>query len=253
MVRMAICVLTAFTFLGSVAWHVPLTPQSLAGQVRHTSCRKGRSTLSLSQSQYHVLGHHQLSQGPLHSLSHLHEQQVLRPLARHRRLELQHVRHAPLVEFEEWRARVAPAKRRTPPQSAGRAASAYRIVTCGVSGGRSLMRSLRGARRFPSTRWYPVPGLRVRRWDMEVCPSFKGHFLSPRAKPWRYDSQRLHRCTATMWHPIPQLSRSCVAPHGFGVPGWACGHARQPSHLSLLARGGTRLLCSRVWKTAASS
>ena len=48
MVRMAICVLTAFTFLGSVAWHVPLTPQSLAGQVRHTSCRKGRSTRSLT-------------------------------------------------------------------------------------------------------------------------------------------------------------------------------------------------------------
>jgi hypothetical protein len=33
-----------------------------------------------------------------------------------------------------------------------------RIVPVGISGGRSLTRLLRDARRFPSTRWYPVPG-----------------------------------------------------------------------------------------------
>jgi hypothetical protein len=32
-----------------------------------------------------------------------------------------------------------------------------RIVTCGISGGRTLTRPLRDARRFPSTRSYPVP------------------------------------------------------------------------------------------------
>ena len=26
-----------------------------------------------------------------------------------------------------------------------------------------------------------------------ICPSFKGHFLSPRAKPQSFDSQLLHR------------------------------------------------------------
>ena len=32
-----------------------------------------------------------------------------------------------------------------------------RIVTCGISGGRTLTRPLRDARRFHSTRSYPVP------------------------------------------------------------------------------------------------
>jgi hypothetical protein len=33
-----------------------------------------------------------------------------------------------------------------------------RIVTLGISGARSLTGPLRDDRRFPSTRWYPVPG-----------------------------------------------------------------------------------------------
>jgi hypothetical protein len=35
-----------------------------------------------------------------------------------------------------------------------------RIVTFGISGGRSLTGPFRDARRFPSTRWYPVPEAR---------------------------------------------------------------------------------------------
>jgi hypothetical protein len=41
-----------------------------------------------------------------------------------------------------------------------------RIMTEGISGGRSLTGPLRDARRFPSARWCPVPGLRVRRWGL---------------------------------------------------------------------------------------
>jgi hypothetical protein len=41
-----------------------------------------------------------------------------------------------------------------------------RIVTAGVSGGRSLTGQFHDARRFPSTRWYPVPVAPVRRWGL---------------------------------------------------------------------------------------
>jgi hypothetical protein len=44
---------------------------------------------------------------------------------------------------------------------------------------------LRDARRFPSTRWYPVPGATRTTLGFGICPSFKGHFLSRRAKPFR--------------------------------------------------------------------
>ena len=60
-----------------------------------------------------------------------------------------------------------------------------RIVTAtvAVSGGGSLTRPLRDARRFPTTRWYPlygVPsyrGLHVRRWGLGFVHRFKDHFL----------------------------------------------------------------------------
>ena len=64
-----------------------------------------------------------------------------------------------------------------------------RIVTLGVSGGRSLTRPLRDARRFPATRWYPVLGATRTTLGFGICSSFKGHFLSRRAKPLNYDSQ----------------------------------------------------------------
>jgi hypothetical protein len=51
------------------------------------------------------------------------------------------------------------------------------------SGGRSLTGPLRDARRFPSARWYPVPGATRTPLGFGICPSFKDHFLSPRAKP----------------------------------------------------------------------
>ena len=59
----------------------------------------------------------------------------------------------------------------------------WRIVALGVSAGGSLTRPLRDTRRFPSTRWYSVPGATRTTLGFEICPSFKGHFLSRRAKP----------------------------------------------------------------------
>ena len=58
-----------------------------------------------------------------------------------------------------------------------------RIVTLGISGGRSLTGPLRDARRFPSTRWYPVPGATRTTLGFGICPSFKDHSLSRRAQP----------------------------------------------------------------------
>jgi hypothetical protein len=58
-----------------------------------------------------------------------------------------------------------------------------RIVACGISGGRSLTRPLRDARRFPSTQWYPVPGATRTTLGFGICPSFKDRSLSRRAKP----------------------------------------------------------------------
>jgi hypothetical protein len=56
-----------------------------------------------------------------------------------------------------------------------------RIVTLGISGGGSLTRLFRDARRFPSTRWYPVPRATRTTLGFEICPSFKDHSLSRRA------------------------------------------------------------------------
>jgi hypothetical protein len=94
------------------------------------------------------------------------------------------------------------------PASAGLGSAAamkkLRIVTLGVSGGRSLTRPLRDARRFPSTFWYPVLGATRTTLGFGICPSFKGHFLSRRAKP--HDSQLLRRCT-----PVPVITGSTTA------------------------------------------
>jgi hypothetical protein len=101
-----------------------------------------------------------------------------------------------------WRARrTSRCPRRTPAPGSRRTAAQrrnrLRIVTVGVSGvGDELTRPFRDARRFPSTRGYPVPGATRATSGFEICPSFKGHSLSPRAKRCRYDSQLIHRCTA---------------------------------------------------------
>ena len=47
----------------------------------------------------------------------------------------------------------------------------------------SLTRPLRDAHRFPSTRWYPVPGATRTTLGFGIRPSFKDPFLSRRAKP----------------------------------------------------------------------
>jgi hypothetical protein len=56
-----------------------------------------------------------------------------------------------------------------------------RIVTLGISRGRSLTRPLSDARRFRSTRWYLVPEATRTTLGFGICSSF--HFLSRRAKP----------------------------------------------------------------------
>jgi hypothetical protein len=76
------------------------------------------------------------------------------------------------------------------------ATNKLRIVTVGISGGVSLTRLFRDARRFPSTRWYPVPRATRTTRVFGICPWFKGHFLSRRAKPWRYDLHLLRRWVA---------------------------------------------------------
>jgi hypothetical protein len=45
--------------------------------------------------------------------------------------------------------------------------------------GDRLTRPFRDARRFTSTRWYPVPGATRTTLGFGICPSFKGHSLSP--------------------------------------------------------------------------
>jgi hypothetical protein len=65
-----------------------------------------------------------------------------------------------------------------------------RIATLGISGGRSLTGPFRDARRFPSTRWYPVPVATRTPSGLGICPSFKDHSLSRRANPnFSHDSQ----------------------------------------------------------------
>jgi hypothetical protein len=59
-----------------------------------------------------------------------------------------------------------------------------RIVPGGISGERSLTGPLSDARRFPSTRRYPVPSSTRTTLGFGSCPSFKDHSLSRRAKPW---------------------------------------------------------------------
>jgi hypothetical protein len=49
--------------------------------------------------------------------------------------------------------------------------------------GRSLKRPFRDVRRFPSTRWNPVPEATRATLGFGIRPSFKGQFLSRRAKP----------------------------------------------------------------------
>jgi hypothetical protein len=66
----------------------------------------------------------------------------------------------------------------------GDAKVANRTVGISDFGGRPLFtRPFRDARRFPSTRWYPVPRDTHTTLGFGTCPSFKGHSLSPRAEP----------------------------------------------------------------------
>jgi hypothetical protein len=51
-----------------------------------------------------------------------------------------------------------------------------RIVTSGISGGGSLTRPFRDARRFPLTRFSPYSHAHVGRERFGICPSFQGPF-----------------------------------------------------------------------------
>ena len=70
----------------------------------------------------------------------------------------------------------------------GTAMQKLRIVTVGISDGRSLTRPFRDARSFLSPRLWPVLTWTRTPRKFGVCPSFKDHFLPPRAKPPRCDS-----------------------------------------------------------------
>jgi hypothetical protein len=85
-----------------------------------------------------------------------------------------------------------------------------RIVTCAISGGRSLTRPSRHARRFPSAGI--VARAHMYMYAASVWDLSKDHFLSPRPKPSN-DSQLYHRCAPlrrairTVTHPqLPRLS-----------------------------------------------
>jgi hypothetical protein len=109
-----------------------------------------------------------------------------------------------------------------------------RIVTCGISGGEVAHRAvLRDTRRFPSTRWYPVPGATRTTLGFGICPSFKGHFLSRRAKPSSYDSPLFHRCTA----PVPRERER-------EVPRWGNGEQRSAGGATYDLPSATRILTS---------
>jgi hypothetical protein len=71
-------------------------------------------------------------------------------------------------------------------------------VTVGISGGRSLTRPLRDARRFPSTRWCPVSRATRTTRKLEICPSFKGFFCRPVPNPKLRFAVR-HRCNPSAY------------------------------------------------------
>jgi hypothetical protein len=69
-------------------------------------------------------------------------------------------------------------------------------LTCGISGRRLLTRPFRDARRFPSPGLYPVLTCTRTPRKVGICPSFKGHFLSPRVPIPDVTIRNLfHRCT----------------------------------------------------------
>ena len=67
-----------------------------------------------------------------------------------------------------------------------------RISTVGISGGRSLTWPLRDARRFPSTRWYPVLTCTRTPRQFGICRSVNDQ--TSVTKPYHYDAQLSHQC-----------------------------------------------------------
>jgi hypothetical protein len=65
------------------------------------------------------------------------------------------------------------------PGAGAPATQQLRIVTVGVSGGKSLTGPLRDARRFLSTRWYSVQETTRTALGFGICPSFKAHSVAP--------------------------------------------------------------------------
>jgi hypothetical protein len=114
----------------------------------------------------------------------------------------------------------------------------------GVSGGRSHTRPFRDARRFPSTRLYPVLTCAQTTREFGIRPSFKEHFLSPRAKLGRFANfSSLQRTSPLHHHHLPPGNPSrhdsplCPAsPSRGGLPGLA-GVTTRPA--GYLQRWGT--------------
>jgi hypothetical protein len=81
----------------------------------------------------------------------------------------------------------------------------------------------RDARRFPSTRWYPVPKLRVRRWGFGFVHRSRTIFCRPVPNPNRYDSQLfLSLCTVAAGTLTPGEWRRGRERTTTGEPG-TCG------------------------------
>ena len=102
-----------------------------------------------------------------------------------------------------------------------RDANKSRSVTLGVSGGGSLTRLFRDARRFPSTGLYPVPRAACTARNAWALSIVKGPFSVRRARPYRCDSQL-----------VASLAGAVAEQHG---PAGERGAVRQQ-----LAGGGTQ-------------
>jgi hypothetical protein len=173
--------------------HLHHTPSREPQQWGTTSCREAAPLTPHAQPGTPAVGYHQLSRDsstilaltpprfPLQNEGRgSHGRHGPRVVRRHR-AELQQALHGARRHHHAATLRLP---RRARVARAGDAATnKLRIVTLGISGGRSLTGPFRDARRFPSTRWYLVPGATCTTLGLGICPSFKDHSLSRRAKP----------------------------------------------------------------------
>jgi hypothetical protein len=114
-------------------------------------------------------------------------------------------------------------------------------LTLGISGERSLTRPFRDARRFPSTRLYPVPRATRTTRKCGICPPFKDQF---RPVPKTLCVTTRHFCIAVCSTPCTSGATSRC--------GWrrscrsACAPCRPRTTLRWTARHSSRRCCRRT-------